>query len=1003
MEVKKGVFDIWIWRGVSIICLLLLTLIWISPSRKTDSKPVKTLGLTSEDSLEIENLWLDSMLASMTLDEKIGQLFTIRAHSNLSQDHIKSVEQQIQKYHVGGLCFFQGTAAKQLELTNRYQAMSKIPLLISMDAEWGLSMRLKDSIMSFPRNLMLGAIPNSQWLYDYGRVHAAQLKRIGVHVNFAPVIDINNNPQNPVINDRSFGEDKFNVVTKSYMYMIGLQDEGIMACGKHFPGHGDTQVDSHYDLPVINHSRERMEETELFPFDLLCENGLQSVMVAHVHVPALDSTPNMPTSLSPAVVDTLLRRSMGYDGLVFTDALEMKGVTKYYKPGEIELRALMAGNDVLLLPEDIDIAFKTLKNALESGLIKVDRLEESVRRILRAKYRLGIGEQASYPKLENLYQDLNHPDFYAVKENIMAEALTLVKDQFTALPLLPSKLPGISFVHIGCEAPAAFMETAEWYGQTRHHVLPPVLTDELLSQCLGELDTSQWIVITLHAKKRVASANYGLDPKALAFVEQLQQRFKNRLVFAFFGNPYGLRYFEKLPVVIAAYEDDPMAYSLFVQALFGARSFVGKLPVKVSDEFPLYSGKKTQLSGVLRLSTPEAVGMHSGTLARIDTIMAEMIKIKASPGAQIMAIKDQSVVWNKAYGTHTYDKQSPAVLRSDLYDVASVTKVTASTLAIMKLYEDGLLDLDKPISEYLPLFKGSNKEFITLREILLHKAGLTPWIPFYKQTVSKKNGGPPIPDSLWFRTSADSNYMPVADHLWLKKSYIDTILTQIRDSPLLPDKSYKYSDLGFILIPFIVEAVSGMRMDAYLDKYFYKPLGLRYTFFNPKEKIKTGGVLVPTENDNYFRNQLLVGHVHDMAAAMLGGVSGHAGLFSNTRDLGILFSMLVNGGFYQGKRYLKEETIDYFTTRPEGESRRGLGFDMIQLQKGKAVNVTGLASSRTFGHTGFTGTCVWADPECGIIYIFLSNRVYPSMENTKINDYQYRLRVHYHIYQSLIP
>ncbi len=989
-----------------LMLIVLLSLVWSSPTKKSlfpKTNPTKKSRVYSPDSLLMETIWLDSMMSTLSIDEKIGQLFTIRAHSNLGADHVREVEQQIKKFHVGGLCFFQGTAAKQLELTRQYQSISKIPLLISMDAEWGLSMRLKDSIPVFPRNLMLGAVPNNELLYAYGRAHAAQLRRLGVHVNFAPVIDVNNNPLNPVINDRSFGEDKFNVVTKSYMYMIGLQDEGIMACGKHFPGHGDTQVDSHYDLPVINHDRSRLEEIELFPFELLCENGLQSVMVAHVHVPALDSTPNLPTSLSPAVVDTLLRGQMKYDGLIFTDGLEMKGVTKHFKPGEIELRAILAGNDILLLPENIELAFTTLRNAVESDLITIERLDMSVRRILRAKFRLGIGSQANVPDSASLYTDLQHPDFYAVKENIIAEALTLAKDQAEVLPLMPKNNSAVQFIHIGCDDPTAFQDAASWYGNSSHFVIPQKWKENQRTELWKALDTSKWTVVTLHAKKRVAAAQYGIEDKAGNLVQELGKRFGNKFIFCLFGNPYGLRRFDNLPAIIAAYEDDSMAHSIFVQTLFGARSFVGRLPVGISEILTVNSGLQTPLSGALRLSIPEAVGMHTPALSKIDTIMAEMIQVKAAPGAQILAIKDQSVVWHKSYGSHTYEKNSFSVQPEDIYDIASITKVAASTLAIMKLYEDGLVDLDKPIGEYLSFLKGSNKESITLREILLHKSGLTPWIPFYKQSIIKNNAGGTMPDTMWYQFSETEENFQVAENLWLKGPYLDTLLYKIKESPLMPDKSYKYSDLGFILVPFIVEAISGMKLEDYVSKHFFKPLGLQHTMYNPLQHRIPEEKIIPTENDNYFRNQLLRGYVHDMTAAMFGGVSGHAGLFSNAKDLGILFSMLVNGGFYQGKRYLKHETIDYFTTRPAGESRRGLGFDMIQLQKGKAVNVTGLASSRTFGHTGFTGTCVWADPECGIVYVFLSNRVYPSMENSKINDYQYRLRVHYQLYQSLKP
>lgn len=986
-------------RCLGLATCLMLAISAQKPKLKNKTSPQP---ISIQDTVPNEDTWIDSVMASMTIDEKIGQLFMIRAHSNLGADHIRKVEEQIKKYHVGGLCFFQGTAKKQVELTNKYQSISKIPLMISMDGEWGLAMRLSDSVVMYPRNLMLGAIHDHKVIYEYGRAHAAQFKRIGVHVNFGPVLDINNNPRNPVINDRSFGEDKFNVTVKGYMYTIGLQDEGIMACGKHFPGHGDTEVDSHHDLPVIRHNRTRLEEVELFPFEILCENGLQSLMVAHVWVPALDPTPNLPASLSKSIIDTLLRQRMSYDGLVFTDALEMKGVTKFFKPGDIELKALQAGNDILLLPEDIGKAFQTIKSALLQNEISERRIDESLRRILRAKYRLGLYQKPEPISLENLYQDLNQPEFHIIKEHVMAEALTLVRDSAQIMPLQPSPGQQVVFFHLNADSISHFEKTVYWYAKAKHHLIRPNTSKSIWQNLFQKITPNDFVVVSIHAKKRVASANYGIEKYHLEFLESLERTIRKKPVLILFGNPYGLQFFDAYPTIVAAYEDDPLAHRLSMETVFGARSFVGQLPVNVSPNAKLSSRTATQLNGTLRFTMTEAVGMNAAISGKLDSLADEMIKVKAAPGCQLLVIKDNAVLIHKSYGNHLYDPKSPAVENHHLYDIASITKVAAATLAIMKLYEEKLVDLDAPIGRYLDFVKKTDLENITLKQILLHKAGLTPWIAFYKKTVEKKNGhGMVIQDTGIYSTVAKKDYLPVAENLYIRADYLDTMLDKIVKYPLSPDQGYKYSDLGFILIPYIVQNISGQNFETYLNKHFYEPMGLNHTLFNPREKGIPLSQIVPTEQDSYFRNQLIHGYVHDMAAAMFGGVSGHAGLFSNVRDLGILFTMLVNEGFYQGRRYLKPETVRYFTSRPTGESRRGLGFDMAQLDPGKSVNVTKLASGRTFGHTGFTGTCVWADPECGVIFVFLSNRVHPSMDNNKLNDHQYRLRAHYQIYKSL--
>jgi len=941
--------------------------------------------------------WVDSVYNSLSDRERIGQLFMIRAHSNLGLDHIKQVEKQIADYHIGGLCFFQGTPEKQLELSIAYQKLSsKIPLMIAIDGEWGLGMRFKAGIINYPRNLMLGAIDDNNLIYSFGRAIGRHLKRIGVHINFGPVVDINNNPGNPVINDRSFGEDKYNVVTKSYMYMIGLQDEGVMACAKHFPGHGDTKVDSHYDLPVISHSRERLDELELFPFQMLSDNGLQSIMVAHVHMPALDSTPNMPTTLSPAVVDTLLKQEMGFKGLIFTDALEMKGVTKHFQVGDIERRAFLAGNDVLLLPNDLSIAFQTIESLIDTSTYARNRLEESVKKILRAKYQLELFDRQT-PSFSGLYEDLNKYEDYLLKEELVSNAITLIGDEEELIPLAKPENLRVATLMIGNSNWTAFQNVISFYTAADHYQIGMSMNATEIESISKKLKNYDIVLIGLYPGSRLPKNKYNISDAALGFINTF--RSQQKTILSIFGNPYILRYVQpNQGPIIVAYENDETIESAAAQAIFGAKSMSGRLPITAGVNFPYLSGKSSRILDRLQFSDPRALGMNMEDLAIIDTITKEMTGIQAAPGAQLLAIKDNQVFIHRAIGFTTYDK-SIAINTEMLYDLASITKLAATTLSIMKLYETGIIHLDSTLGHYIKELAGTDKSKLTIREVLAHRAGLHAWIPFYKSTITM-NGKKPLLNSELYSETAKPGFARVANNIYIDTSYWEVMWSEIAKSKWNPDKKYVYSDLGFILFAKLVKNVSGMGLDEYVSKHFYQPMGLTRLMFNPLDRFSKDKI-APTEEDQYYRSQLLIGHVHDMGAAMLGGVSGHAGLFGNAADLGKLMYMFYNGGVFNGNRYLKQETVDLFTTRYSGDTRRGLGFDMQETKLSKGMNVTRIASSSTFGHTGFTGTCAWADPECGIVYVFLSNRVHPDMENRKLIKYEHRLRAHYQLYKAM--
>ncbi len=953
------------------------------------------LCLAQPSSLE-ERVWVDSTLEALSFDQCIGQLFMIRAHSDLGEEHIMEVERQVKKYQVGGLCFFQGTPTGHTRLINRYQKLSAhLPLMIGIDAEWGPAMRFKDAAVDYPRALMMGAIQDNSLIYDFGKEVARQLKRVGIHINFAPVVDINNNAANPVINQRSFGEDKYNVTTKGYMYMRGMQDHQIAACAKHFPGHGDTDVDSHVDLPIIKHSKRRLEDVELFPFETLINHHVASVMIAHLHMPALGTKDDLPTSLSKQIIQQLLRKNMGYDGLVFTDALEMKAVSDRFENGEVEVKALEAGNDILLLPNDIDQAFQSIKDQVAGGMLDSARIYQSVRRILRAKFRMGLHRYQPASEY-GVKLSLNDSKALSLKHALIENALTLVRDDHDLIPLLDHQQQ-VASLSLGSEYLSHFQVMLNEYEDLPRHVasdqITPVQKTELLHQ-LGQYDA---VIVSLHGMKQYAKSNYGLDASAIDFIQALNQ--KTKVVLMIFGNPYSLRHFDEIETVAVCYDNDRLTQNLAAQAVFGAIGFKGRLPVTASEKSSFGTGRDTKAHQRIGYSVPARVGMVMDSVKQIDRIIHELIDRQAAPGAQLLVAKDGKVVYQKEYGYHTYLKDKP-VQRHHIYDLASLTKTTASTIAIMKLYEESKVDLHKSIVTYVPELHGTNKADMTLKQIMSHQAGLKPWIPFYRHTLSSSSGRPAGP--YYDSSPSDSYGVKVTNDLYLRSDYPDSIWQLIIESEVAPPGRYRYSDLGFYLIARIIENVSGLPIDQYVRKYFYDPLHMVRTTYRPLERI-TRQDIVPTEKDSYFRHADVRGYVHDMGAAMLSGVSGHAGLFSNTSELIKLYQMLLNEGYYGGRRYLKEETIRLFTTRVGHSTRRGIGFDMKELNQDRKCNISELSSESTFGHYGFTGTCLWVDPTYDLIYIFLSNRTYPSMKNNLLNKDNYRSRIQSAIYKAFLP
>jgi len=939
------------------------------------------------------NPWVDSVYASLNMDQRIAQLLMVRANSVIDSAEIRKIAGWIRNYNLGGLCFFKGGPVRQAILTNYYQSLAATPLLISMDAEWGLGMRL-DSTMSFARQMTLGAVQDPTILSRYGIEVAKHLRRLGVHISFSPVADINNNPSNPVINVRSFGESKQEVAERSVLYMKGLQRGGILSVAKHFPGHGDTDTDSHLALPFIAHPASTLDTLELFPFRELIQSGIDGIMTAHLFIPALDSTPNRPSSISPLVVHELLRKKLGFNGVIFTDALDMKGAANFAPPGQLEVNAILAGNDILLLPESVDSAVLHIRNALLDGTIPETVFEDRCKRVLEMKFRAGL-DKPQHVRPENLSRDLNSPAADYFNRQLYEKAVTLLKNENNLLPLSRPDTLKIAAITIGYRDETLFQDRLSTYVQMDEFNLPREFDDATGNQLLSKIKQYNLLLVTVNNTHPSPARRFGMSQEGIRLIDTLLA--SKPAILNLFTLPYAVRLFRNAPkakAILVSYQDNPVSYDMAAQAIAGGTGIKGKSPVTASESFPMHCGAQTTATRI-KYTLPEELGIPSSSLAVIDSIVYEGLNAAAYPGCQVLLASHGKVFFSKAYGYHDYSRQQ-AVKTSDLYDLASISKVAATTLAVMKLVESKKLDLKKPLSRYLHELENSNKSHITLREVMAHQAGLIAWIPFYKAVIKAGK-----PDSTIFSSvRTDAHPLRVAEGLYISHDYTEKLLDSIIRSPLSGKKELKYSDLGFILLQQLVEQVTGMPLDVYLEKEFYKPMGLPTMGFRPLERFSPERI-TPTENDTVFRHQLIHGDVHDPAAALMGGVAGHAGLFSNAADLAALFQMLLDGGKYGGQVYLDSNIIVQFTSRQFPGNRRGLGFDKPQ-NPGEEGPACADASNRSFGHSGFTGTYVWADPENQFIMVFLSNRVHPDATENKLVKLGIRTRIQQAAYKLLI-
>lgn len=947
--------------------------------------------------------WADSILKTMSDEHAIGQLFMVAAYSNKNDVHTKEIEQLIQNNGIGGLIFFQGGPVRQAQLTNHYQEMTRVPLFIAMDAEWGLGMRL-DSTLNFPKQMTLGAIQNNNEIYKMGIEIGKQCQRLGVHINFAPVVDVNSNAENPVIGVRSFGENKYNVSAKGIAYMKGMQSVRVMANAKHFPGHGDTDADSHHSLPVINQSRKDLDDVELFPFRNLIDSGVASVIVGHINVPSLDNSTTKAATLSKPIVTDLLKNEFGFRGLIFTDALNMKGVSSLYKPGEVDVKALLAGNDVLLFPENVPLAVKKILKAINDKDITREEVQARVKKILMAKYWAGLNK---LPKIDtkNIYEELNNQTAKAVITNLYKHAITVVKNDAKLIPFKyvdTTSFACVSISHNGNDN--IFQKTLSKYAPFDHYSIDKNINDSLIVKMIDKLKKYEVVVVGVHQINSYNTKTYGISAATKSFIQKLQE-VHPRVVVTAFGIPYSLKYFSDSKQLVCANEDNSYTHVLIPQLLFGAIDATGKLPVTVNASIKLNTGISISASNTrLRYDVPENLRMDSKTLAKIDTIIQHSIKEGAMPGCQVVVAKKGAIIYNKSFGYFTYEKNTP-VTSTTLYDIASVTKVTGTLQAIMFLQERGLVNLNNKISVYLPDMIGSNKEDLVVRDILLHQAGLQPFLPHWRKTMDSSTF------SKKFYRSIKSDTFPnmvitglysvagIEDSLWKWTIQSDMMQHPKQGRKVLP-YNYVYSDLGFYIMKRLAEKLLDQPLEDFLKQNFYDPMCLQNMYYNPLENGVDITRITPTEQDKYFRKALVVGTVHDPGAALLGGIGGHAGIFSNAEDLATLMQMNLQMGTYGDYRFLLPETLKLFTQQQTAKNRRGLGWDKPQQTSGGPCSY--LVSGSTYGHTGFTGTCAWVDPDQELVYIFLSNRVYPDANNTRLIKDGIRTQIQTVIYKSIL-
>ncbi len=910
--------------------------------------------------------WIESTLQQMTLEEKVGQLFVVFTTSHYMPDDSKRWQELLRytkEKKVGGFYFSLGGVYEFPIHANRLQRISKIPLMISVDFEWGAGMRISEAT-TFPRAMALGATRDTNLAYKMGLAIAKEARALGVHQNYSPVVDVNNNPKNPVINTRSFSEDPKLVSAMARAFIRGTQDGNVIATVKHFPGHGGTDSDTHLVLPTINSSRARLDSVELLPFKNAIDAGVHSVMISHIHAAAFDPSENIPATASQNIVTNLLQQEFGFKGLIVTDALAMQAIAKLFSPGETAVRSFLAGADVLLMSPDTDTAIDSVVYAVKSGKIPEERLNHSVRKILRYKHMLGL-DTNRFVDIQNVSAIINSSEHKMLAQEIARKSVTVLGNQNNILPL--HNVNGKKIVDIvfsDNEDPDEAKELHNALLKRRRIELvriDPRSNDMEYDDALKKATSADLLICQFDFQMR-SGAMSGSLPENMSKLMSKIVGLKKSIVAISTGNPYVAMDFPLVDAYVATFSPSDVSKEAAAEILFGEVAPQGKLPITIPSRYAFGDGV-TYPQSVLRYGKPQEAGFNPDSLKKIDAIVENAIADSAFPGAVLLVAKDGVIVHEKAYGRITYEANAPKITTESMFDLASVTKVIATTSAVMRLVDEKKISLNDPIVKYFPAFAQNGKEKITIYNLMVHNSGLPAWRKFYEFCDSPK-------------------------------CVIDSIFA----TPLVyaTGDSMIYSDLGLITMGKLIEKVTKTTLNNYVDSVFFKPLGMNNIMYNPPPQFMER--IVPTEVDSFWKktNVALRGRVHDENAATLGGVSGHAGLFSTASDLVILLQMELNGGTYGGVRFIKEETIKQFTARQSEKSSRGIGWDTKTSDGSFSGKYT---SEKTFLHTGFTGTSVVVDPEKKIIVVFLTNRVYPTRANSKL--FRVRPAVHNAVYGAM--
>ena len=928
--------------------------------------------------------WVDSVMSTLNLRARIGQLFIPMLDPRSPQAAKTVVKGYIDNYGIGGILISGGTTAQHASLIDYAQSISKVPLLVTLDGEWGPAMRLKDA-ERFPYNMTLGGIDDSSLLYDYGREVARQCRLLGVQVVFAPVLDVNSRPDNPVIGRRSFGENPTRVSELGCAYSRGLEDGGVLSVAKHFPGHGDTGTDSHKALPIVNHSISTLQKVDLRPFADYARSGSGGMMIGHLSVPALDQSGHA-ASMSHPITTGVLRDQLGFEGLIFTDGLAMKGAVP---PGGGDncVGALLAGADMLVEPASIKTSMSAIIHAVNTGHISRSIIDERCRNVLRWKYALGLNRRPQTTP-SDLRIRMNGPESESMRRRLTAASIICLDNADGLLPIHRLDTTSIAIVNIGAGAYNTFSNFCARYAK------------------VDVYSGSGMTTATLHKvldHDIVIAAVYDDNATAQSALQQLKKA--RKLVEVFLIGHYKVGKFAPLEsrTVVLCGENNTLMQEYAAQALFGGIRVNATLPVTIKGVAPVGTGVglvKTRLG----YGTPTMAGFLPSLEHKTDSLIRTGIRTGAFPGAVLLVAKDGNVVLERAYGYTDSGHTSKVQADSTLYDLASVSKIAGTLPGIMKAVDNGLLDINASASRYIPGMRQPDRDEITLRELLLHQSGFPAGISnaaivtdsnsYTGRLISRR---PTAANSIRLAKGAYANHnarlrhditshvktnaMPwqIAPSLWVGPATRDTIMDHIYNIDLR-DKSYRYSDLNFALLMDAEQKATGIPHDIWVDREIFAPLGAWHTLYRPLSRFKPLHIAA-TEHDRWLRRATLRGFVHDELASYSGGVQGNAGLFSTAGDLAKLAQLWLNGGTYGGERLLSERTVDTFMNTRSDISRRGLGFDAPDMINPAASPTAQEAHHSTVGHLGFTGTCLWIDPSRNLIFIFLTNRINPSREN----------------------